>query len=60
MSPTPQQPIKLGFDDLIAFAACRFQSLTVEDSDVAADVTNQTGLLQAFPTENSIWPQKGC
>src|SRR6266508_3657003 len=43
----PEQPIELGFDDLIAFAACRFQSLTVEDRDVAADVADQPGLLQA-------------
>ena len=42
-----EQPIKLGFDDLITFAACRLQSLTVEDCDVAADVANQPGLLQA-------------
>jgi hypothetical protein len=46
-APLAEQPIKLGFDDLIAFAACRFQSLTVEDSDVAADVADQPGLLQA-------------
>src|SRR5688572_18615411 len=42
-----EQPVELGFDDLITFAACRLQSLTVEDRDVAADVTNQPGLLQA-------------
>src|SRR6266545_8245109 len=46
-APLPEQPIKLGFDDLITFAACRFQSLTVEDRDVAADVADQPGLLQA-------------
>src|SRR5690349_16108152 len=47
-APLAEQTIKLGFDDLIAFAACRLQSLTVEDRYVAADVTNQTGLLQAL------------
>src|SRR5690348_3311112 len=42
-----EQPIKLGFDDLITFATCRFQSLTVEDRDVTADVADQADLLQA-------------
>ena len=45
-TPLAEQPIKLGFDDLITFAACRLQSLTVEDRDVAADVANQPSLLQ--------------
>jgi hypothetical protein len=41
-----EQAIELSFDHLITLAAGRFQALTIEDRDVAADIADQPGCLQ--------------